>query len=309
MFPCAIDGFVVSLDQLRVLRAVARHGSLGAAARALGLSQPTLSHHLAALEAIVGGRLVDRSPRGSRLTELGELAVVHAETIIDRADAAERELREHAEHGAAVVQVGSFPSAGAALMAPSLARMNAPGVSYQLTIAESPELIERLRDRRLHVALLLSEPDIPLQLEGDIRSEPVLDDPLVVLLPPGHPATADAVVPLSRLADETWISGVSDDDPPHKAILRAYREQGITVRIGARVDDYAVTEALVAAGLGVSLMPMIALGQLSGTVVTRPLADARFARRIHVAWHARPPRPAVDRLVDQIRAEAAAAAR
>jgi molybdate transport repressor ModE-like protein len=299
---------VVSLDQLRVLRAIAQHGSLGSASRTLRLSQPTLSHHLAALEAIVGGRLVKRSPRGSRLTELGEVALVHAEAILDRADAAERELRDHALHGAAVVQAGSFPSAGAALMVPSLARLAGEGASYHLTVAESPELATRLRDGRLHVALLLSDPDIPLQLGEDIASEPVVDDPLVVLLPPGHPAAEEDVVPLAALATETWISGVSDDDPPHRAIVHAFQELGVDVRIGPRVDDYAVTEALVAAGLGVSLMPMIAIDQLSGTVLTRPLADARFVRRIHVAWHTRPRRPAVERLVDEIRALAAAAA-
>jgi len=296
---------VVSLDQLRVLRAVARHGSLGSAARALNLSQPTLSHHLAAIEAIVGGRLVERSPRGSRLTELGELALVHAEAILDRADAAERELRDHARHGAAIVQAGTFPSAGAVLMVPSLGCLGGDGAAYHLTVAESPELAEQLREGRLHIALLLSEPDIPVLLGEDIASEPLMDDPLVVLLPPGHPAADQEVVPLASLAGETWISGVSDDDPPHREIIRAYREQGIDVRVGPRVDDYAVTEALVAAGLGVSLMPMIALDQLSGTVVTRSLADGRFARRIHVAWHTRPRRPAVERLVAELRAAAA----
>jgi molybdate transport repressor ModE-like protein len=298
---------VVSLDQLRVLRAIAQNGSLGSAARALGLSQPTLSHHLAALEAIIGGRLVERSPRGSQLTELGELALVHAEAILDRADSAERELRDHARHGAAVVQAGSFPSAGAVLMVPSLARVGeGEGAEYHLTVAESPELAEGLCDGRLHVALLMSEPDIPIQLGDDIASEPVLDDPLLVLLPPGHPAAAEDVVPLAALAGEKWISGVSDDDPPHGAILRAHLELGREARIGVRVDDYAVTEALVAAGMGVSLMPTIALDQLSGTVVARPLDDPRFARRIHIAWQTRPRRPAVERLVDAIRAVAAA---
>jgi len=296
---------VVSLDQLRVLRAIARHGSLGSAARALNLSQPTLSHHLAALEAIIGGRLVERSPRGSTLTELGELALVHAEAILDRADAAERELRDHARHGAAIVEAGTFPSAGAVLMVPSLGRLGDHGAAYHLTVAESPDLAEQLREGRLHVALLMSEPDIPLLLGDDIASEPLVDDPLVVLLPPRHPAADQAVVPLASLAGETWISGVSDDDPPHREIIRAYREQGVDVRIGPRVDDYAVTEALVAAGLGVSLMPMIALDQLSGAVVTRPLDDARFARRIHIAWHTRPRRPAVEQLVDEIRGVAA----
>jgi molybdate transport repressor ModE-like protein len=299
---------VVSLDQLRVLRAIALHGSLGSAARGLGLSQPTLSHHLAALEAIIGGRLVERSPRGSQLTELGALALVHAESILDRADAAERELRDHARHGAAIVQVGSFPSAGAALMVPSLAHLADEGAAYQLTVAESPQLQEQLRDGRLHVALVLSEPDVQPDLGEDITTEVVLDDPLVVLLRPGHPLAEQRQVTLADLAGETWISGEDDDDPPHRELLRAYRALGIEPRIGVRVDDYAVTEALVTAGMGVSLMPMIALGHLSGTVITRPLADTGFARRIHVAWHTRPRRPAVERLVDQIRAVAGALA-
>jgi molybdate transport repressor ModE-like protein len=296
---------VVSLDQLRVLRAIASCGSLGSAARALGLSQPTLSHHLAALEAIVGGRLVDRSPRGSQLTELGDLALVHAEAILDRADAAEHELREYAEHGAAVVKAGSFPSAGAALMVPALARIASRGSAYHLTIAESPELVEQLHDRSLHVALVLSEPDLPLQLGDDIGTEAIVDDPLVVLLPADHPAARDSVVSLASLAGETWISGAFDDDPPHRLVIRAYRELGIDVDIGPRVDDYAVTEALVANGLGVSLMPMIALDQLGDSVVRRPLTDPRFARRIHVAWQTRPRRPAVERLVDELRLVAA----
>src|ERR1700741_3738589 len=112
---------MVTLDQMRALRAVAECGSMSAAAGHLHLSQPTLSHHIAALEALIGGRVVARSRRGSELTALGTTALGHAEGILDRTAAAERELRATAAHGWNTLAVGSFPSAAATFLVPSLA--------------------------------------------------------------------------------------------------------------------------------------------------------------------------------------------
>lgn len=290
----------ISLDQLGVLRAVAKHRSIGAAARALYLSQPTLSHHLAAFEAIVGGRVLERSPRGSQLTVLGEIALVHAEAILDRTDAAERELRDAALAGTTAVAVGSFPSAGAALLVPSLARLANTRVRYPITIGEQPELVRQLRDRSLHVALLASEPEVYPSISDDVSVQPVLDDPLVVLLPADHAATRRRRVRLDDLATDPWIVAAADDDPPRDSLFRAFGRLGISPRVAHRVDDYAVTEALVSAGLGVSLIPSIAIAQLAGHAVMRPLIDPPFLRRIYVAWHSRPKSAAIERVVDEI---------
>jgi molybdate transport repressor ModE-like protein len=296
---------VITLEHLRVLRAIQRHGSIAAAARSLHLSQPTVSHHLAAFEALTGGALVERSRRGSSLTELGELTLAHAELILDQVEAAENEIHEHVSHGASVLRVGTFPTAGVAFVAEPLGRLAQLGADYELTVAEAAALVPALRDHRLHIAVIYSEPDIPSGVGADIRTATLLQDRFAVLLPPGHPAARQDTVEARELAGETWISGALDEDPVHRLLIRAYREIGVEIKLGPRLDDFPLTDALVAAGLGVALIPETAARQLAGKALVRRLADPRFAWRIDVAWHTRPRRPLVERLAAEIQAVAA----
>jgi molybdate transport repressor ModE-like protein len=295
---------MLALDQLRVIRAIAEYGSIAAASRALHLSQPTVSYHVASLERVVGGPLVVRSPRGSRLSELGELACEHAELILDHLAAATEELSTFVSHGTSRAAIGTFPSAGATLVAPALAALARSGASYRLVVAETGEVDERLRERQLHVGMLFTEPGLPPRFEDDIQSQPLVDDPLVVLLPSTHPDARSPEVDLRNLAGETWISAASDEDSGHQLLLRAFREANLQLRMGPRLDDLAVTGALVAAGLGVAVVPSLALTQLGGMVAARPVTDARFRRHIHIAWQKRPYRPAVESFVQAVREHA-----
>ncbi len=290
---------MITLDQLRAVRAIADHRSIGAAARHLRLSQPTLSHHLAALEAVVGGPLVERSPRGSTLTPLGEIAAVHADAIIRRPEVAEQELRV-AARGEISIAVGSFPSAAAALLVPAVASLTHGTNPYAITILEQPELFPKLIDRSLQIALLASDATVDPALPDEIAIRSILDDPLVALLPPNHRLATRTAIELTELADDSWIIAASSDDSIHDALARALRVHAIPLHVVHRVDDYAVTEALVAANFGVALVPSLALGQLTGQAIARPLAEPSIMRRIHVAWHERPSSPHITQLVHAI---------
>lgn len=295
---------MVSLDQLRALRAIANEGSISRAAETLHLSQPTLSHHIAALEATVGAPVLKRSTRGSVLTPLGETALLHAEAILDRSAAAERELRDQAAHGSTAVAAGSFPSAAAAILVPALAKTASAGVRHSLLIAEQPELLVELRRRELDVALLSYDPHPGNQPPEGVKLEPILEDPLVVLVPPDHPVAHRPEARLNDLVGDSLIMGASNDNSPAESLADAFRGAGRELHVAQRVDDYPVTEALVAAGMGVSLIPSIAISQLSGQAVVRRLVDTPLVRRIYVAWHDEPVSPAVTQVVDAVRATA-----
>ncbi len=130
---------MIDLDRLRILHAVATSGSLSAAARALGSSQPAVSHHVRALEREVGTPLVARAGRGVRLTAAGEALAGHAAAILDRLAVAEEEVAALAGLRAGRVRVAAFPSAAAALVPPALAALAAahPGLAVTLVEAES----------------------------------------------------------------------------------------------------------------------------------------------------------------------------
>ncbi|MGW4897427.1 LysR family transcriptional regulator [Kitasatospora sp. NPDC004240] len=145
---------MLELRHLRVLRAIAREGSLAAAARALHFSQPTVTHHLATLEAHLRTPLVHRGARGAVLTEAGRALLPHAEAVLERILVAEREIRELAEHGAATLRIGTFPTAGALLLPPAVRELRQRGVRVSLTEGEVPALLAGLRTHDLHVALV-----------------------------------------------------------------------------------------------------------------------------------------------------------
>jgi DNA-binding transcriptional LysR family regulator len=138
---------VLDVTRLRVLVAVARHGSVTAAARALRYAQPSVSHHLARLEAETGSRLVQRVGRGIRLTAAGRLLAERAEEILGRLDAAETELAEQTGLRAGRVRLAAFPSALGTFVPDAAAAFAAahPGVELRLTEAEPPDAAQLLR--------------------------------------------------------------------------------------------------------------------------------------------------------------------
>lgn len=292
---------MLDLRQLTVLRAVAREGSLAAAARSLHYSQPTVAHHLAALESHLGVELVARTTRGATLTDLGELFLGHSEAVLDRLGSAEAEVKALARYGVATLRIGTFPTAGAHVLPRAVAALQVrTAVRVELHEAEPPELLARLAARELHCALIYDDPDSPVHLVEDLEVVTLFDDPFRVVLPESHPLAERRAVSLPALADEGWILSRDPDEPGDAAMRAACAVEGFAPRPVLRTDDYDVMFGFVAAGVGVALVPRMALVERDGVVV-RPLAGPQLRRSVRfVSFGAASP-PAVAVLLAALR--------
>jgi DNA-binding transcriptional LysR family regulator len=280
---------MLDVKQLRVLKAVAEHGSFSAAAEALSYTQPAISQQIAALEKSAGATLVDRTSRGVRLTDAGRALVDHAHVVLARLAAAEAELDAIAGVRGGRVRLAAFPTAGASLLPPAVARFAERHPEVELTfMEEEPEdSIQMLRAGELEVAIVfefhdLSPPEWD-RLYGGIELHPLVEDPMYLALPSGHPLSRKPRVRLADLADETWIQ---DGDPRNlcgRLHQSACLAAGFEPRIAFRSDDYNVVQGLVAAGVGVSLLPSLALANMREDIVVRSLGQRAPARNIAAA--------------------------
>lgn len=244
-----------------VFRSVARAGSLSAAARDLGWSQPAVSQQLAALEREVGGPLLVRSSRGVTLTEAGRVLLGRADTVAGELHMAAEELASLAELRGGRVRLIAFPSA-AATLAPAALRLLAgehPDVEVALVEAEPPEASTSVREGEADVALVFGydgpPPDATRQ-GSDLTWLPLAVEPVDLVLPPEHAAGRARAVRLDRLAGDTWIGGC----PRCRShLVERCRAAGFEPRLAHETDDYVAVQALVAAGLGVTMLPRSAL--------------------------------------------------
>lgn len=253
-----LDG-VLEARHLRVLRAVATTGSFSAAARELGCTQPAVSQQMKALEASVGTPLLVRTSRGMRLTQAGEALVRHAGTILAGLTAAEEEVAAIAGLRAGRVRLTSFPSGSSTLVPPALAALRAahPGTRVSLEEAEPPRSVELLREGDCDVALAFRYEDASSAEEwDDLVVRPLLTDRLVGLVPEGHRLARAKAVAIGELADEPWIAGC----PRCRGqLVRVCESAGFTPRIDFATDDYPAVVGLVGAGLGVAVLPQLAI--------------------------------------------------
>ena len=225
---------MLDVSRLRVLVAVARHGSVTAAAKALHYAQPSVSHHLARLEAETGSRLVQRVGRGIRLTEAGRVLADRAEEILGRLDAAEQELAAHTGLRAGRVRLAAFPSALGTFVPVAAAAFDHPWVELSFREAEPPEAVDLLRRGEVDVAVIFAHADGP-DVAG-LRVEELFADETFLVTPAGW--TGD------RLADHArrrWIGGC---ERCREELLRACAAEGFTPDIRFTTDDYvAVLQA------------------------------------------------------------------
>ena len=293
---------MLELRQLTVLEAIAREGSMAAAARALHYSQPTVAHHLAALESHLGVELVSRSTRGAELTDLGQLFLGHAESVLDRLRSAEAEVRALSRHGVATLRVGTFPTAGAHVLPRAVAALQVRSeVRVELHEAEPPELLDRLLARELHCTLIYDDPQAPVHHHDDVRTVALFDDPFRLVLPASHRLATRRSVALADLSEDGWIMSRDPDEPGDAALLSACAAEGFAPRPVLRTDDYDVMFGFVAAGVGVALVPQMALVEREGVVV-RPLAGVNLWRSVRFAVLADDSPPATRVLLSALRA-------
>jgi len=276
----------LDLQSVRIVRAIAETGSITGAARALGYSQPAVSQHLQRTEARLGMQLVTRVGRSIRLTEAGALLARHALTITSALDAAEGELADLAGLRTGTVRLAAFPTASSTIVPRLLARMNQlhPGIRITYIEAQPPEAVAMLRDGSIDLAVTFSYPgdraDPHRADTTGLVSETLYTEETVVVLPVGHPEAALPVASMTALASEHWIAGC----PRCRGHLLAVCEAaGFAPAISFETDNASAVLNMVASGLGVAMLPRLALATatLPEGAVTRPHSP-ESTRSIHV---------------------------
>ncbi|HET9081428.1 MAG TPA: LysR family transcriptional regulator [Trebonia sp.] len=332
---------MLDVTRLRVLVAVARHGSVTAAAHALNYAQPSVSHHLARLEAETGTKLVQRAGRGIRLTDAGRLLAERAIEVIGRLDAAENELAVFAGLRAGRLRLAAFPSALAAIVPAAAAILHErhPSVDLRLTEAEPPEALRMLKAGYVDVALVFryegadggrspmrealarepaqrrldtEEDAVGGEEQDDLREQVLLSEEVHLIMPGtavrgGEPPLAPAVTELwpadlARLGEYRWIAGC---DRCREHLLQQCASAGFTPKISFTTDDFVAAQALVTAGLGVTLLPELALRAARNPGVRTARLRGTRRRVVAVRYGEPPDPPATVVLLDALRAASA----
>jgi DNA-binding transcriptional LysR family regulator len=273
---------MLSTGRLRILSEVAHRGSFSAAAQALSYTQSAVSQQIAALEAQTGMALLERHPRGVSLTAAGQTLVRHAEGILASVDAAEAALSAIAGLRGGRLRMASFPTAGATLMPVAIATFRASYPEVELTLAEGEpeEIAPRLRAGELDLALLF---DFPGQATAEGMTEvQLLEDPMYLALPRRHALARKQSLRLEDLAGEAWIQ-TSSASPCARHVVRCCHAAGFEPSVTFESDDYQTVQGLVAAGVGVALIPELALSVVREDTVIRALAPRPPLRRVVAA--------------------------
>jgi molybdate transport repressor ModE-like protein len=277
---------MLDVRRLRVLREVAQRGSFSAAADALSYTQSAVSQQIAALERETGTTLLERRAGGVRLTDAGRALVARADVILAQLADAERELAAIAGLRGGRVRLASFPSAGATLVTEAVSRFQRqhPDVELSLSEGEPDVTVPALKRGDFDLAVVF---DYRHDRAESILSEGLdtihlLDDPMRVVLPAEHPLTRRKTVRLDQLVNEAWVGGCGGG-LCHAMVVDWCADAGFEPNIAFESDDHNVLIGLVAAGVGVALLPQLALRMAYPGVESRPAAGADYVRKIYAA--------------------------
>ncbi|MGC5398975.1 LysR family transcriptional regulator [Streptomyces sp. DT20] len=276
---------MIDVQRLRVLRAVAEHGSFNRAAAALRLTPSAVSQHVAALERSLGSQVFARSTRGVTLTAAGRIMVGAAESVAAELEHAAQQVTELST-GRAQLTVATFSSGGRLLLPGALTELTAahPGTVLHVREFEPEDSLPLVRQGAVDLALAY-------RFDGPLPGRPgggspalewtaLMDDPLHVVLPEGHRLAGRPALDPAELAAEPWVLGCLKTE----AYLRRYAERaGFEPEVRGTTSDYFFARSLVAAGVGVSLIPSIALAPEVAGVRAVPVQPPAPARHIGVA--------------------------
>jgi DNA-binding transcriptional LysR family regulator len=274
---------MLNVGRLRVLAEVARCGSFSSAADALSYTQSAVSQQVATLEAETGMTLLERHARGVRVTLAGQALVEHAEGILARLETAEAELSAIAGLRAGRLRMASFPTAGATLMPLAIAtfRSTYPEIELTLSEGEPEEIAPRLRAGEFDLALLFEFEQPDAGLDSLTRVE-LLEDPMYLALPREHPLAEKSGLRLGDLRSEAWVQA-SRSSPCARHVVRSCHVAGFEPNVSFESDDYQTVQGLVAAGVGVALIPELALSVVREDIVIRALSPKPPVRQVIAA--------------------------
>ncbi|MFC0863985.1 LysR family transcriptional regulator [Sphaerimonospora cavernae] len=289
-------------DALLLLDVIARTGSFTAAALELNYTQSAVSRRVASLEVTAGGPLFARLPRGVRLTPAGQALRRHAREVLERLGRAREELAAIHHGTGGRLRVGAFATANAVLVPNALRafRKARPEVAVGIVEGLSGTLIDALRRAEIDVAVVSDYPS-GLGPAEDVEITPLMEDELLVALPADHRLADAEVVDLRDLRDESWIEGT----PPGRLTMlaAACAKAGFTPRVDIRIAEWTGKLGYVAAGLGVTLVPALAVSAVRGDLALRPLGEFAPRRTVYAALPRTTPLPAAAALLESLRAE------
>ncbi|WP_432182572.1 LysR family transcriptional regulator [Streptomyces sp. NBC_00063] len=275
---------MIDVQRLRVLRAVAEHGSFNQAAAALHLTPSAVSQHVAALERSLGAQVVARSTRGVTLTPAGRIMVGAAESVAAELAHAKQQV-DRLGSGRSQLTLATFTSGGRLLLPGALARLTSalPDTVVHVKESEPEDSLPLLRQGAVDLALAYHfDGPLPGQLgpNSSLTWTPLLDDPLLVVLPEAHHLASRARLDIAELATEPWVLGCLKTE----AYLRRYAERaGFEPEVRGTTTDYFFARSLVAAGMGISLIPSIAQSPPLAGVRAVAIAPPTPTRHIGVA--------------------------
>lgn len=270
---------------LVVHRAVVTEGTLTAAAAALGYTVSAVSQQLSQLELEAGTQLFEKAGRTVRPTAAGRLLAEHADRILGAVRDAEDALADLRAGRRGRLRVVSFHTAGESLLPPAIAelRRSIPDVYVMPVVDETEGALRRLRAGEIELVIVVEPFPRGEEPQDDLVRRHLLDDEYRILLHRENPLARRRVVDLTDLADADWVVTTGPVDYVRDATVSACRRAGFSPRLVAEGDEFPVTQGYVAAGLGVALAPVLALGAVRENVAVRRLRQPPPPRHIWLA--------------------------
>lgn len=292
---------MLDVRRMNVLSEVVKGGSFSGAADALHLSQSAVSQQIATLEREVGLQLLERTSNGPKPTAAGEALLEHADAVLCRLEEAERELAEIAGLQAGRLRLMSFPTASARLVTKAMSEFHRryPQVELSYVEGEPEDSLPALRRGDIDLAVSFDYDMLSEEFGRDLDATLIFQEAMRIALPKGHPLAASAEVPVSALGGEDWLCG-NGSSSCQLAVLETCRKAGFEPKISFESDDYEVLKGLIAAGLGVTLLPELAGGHPG--VELRDIVPKPPVRRIWVVTREAASRsPATETMVGILR--------
>ncbi|MEU1668825.1 LysR family transcriptional regulator [Streptomyces sparsogenes] len=294
---------MLSLDRLRTLYAVSRHGSVSGAAEGLHVTTSAVSQQLAKLERETGQQLLAKNGRGVRLTDAGRLLADHAARILSQVELAQSDLEAQRGQAVGELLMGAFPTAVRGIFPAALSRLRVehPQLRAGLQEMEPDESVPAVVRGDIDLAVVVDWYNKPLPMPDGLVKAPLLDDPVDVAMPADHPLADRETVDPEEFANDEWISwpkgGFCFD-----WLMITLRGKGVEPRISHTAREHHTQLALIAAGLGVAVVPRLGRGAVPEGVRVVPVRHHTMRRHVYAVWRVDADRrPSIRAAVDVLR--------
>ncbi|MFF9352267.1 LysR family transcriptional regulator [Streptomyces sp. NPDC014734] len=277
---------MLNLERLRTLDALARHGSVSAAAEGLHVTTSAVSQQMAKLEREVGQRLLARNGRGVRLTDAGRLLADHAARILSQVALAQSDIEAQRGEVVGEILLSAFPTAARGLLPDALRTLRAdhPELRVRTREWEPEDGIRGVIRGEIDLAVVLDWSNKRLPVPGGLARADLLDDVPDIAMPADHPLAERAEVDLEEFADDDWVSW-PEGEFCHDWLMFTLRSKGFEPRIAHLAGEHHTQLALIAAGMGVSVAPRLGRGPVPDGVRVVPVRQ-RMRRHVHAVWRA-----------------------